>query len=374
MHYKSHLNTQQGNILNYAIGAGFNRKFLDTEDKKLIIPDCVSFLEVGLDNYCSASNFDKNISLHLSRTPVSECITSQKTFIKHLKRISDFQDVISIGIHLIGERGSDIGILGLSSHFCATPQEIDNSINFIKILEDTFQKPVWIENANFYTSKPEEIVHTWICINEILDKTSAQLILDASHSIINAHNLGLNADTFLGFIPWKNVVEIHLSGIIEGKDGSFHDGHSEMVHISVWQLLTRCIELNLIPEKCIFTIEHVDPIWSKKKSIYDDDFRNLSNIIHKKTKFTKSYSSSDNSLKYAKRYFAKLLRRSIKDIDNICTSIGSSLDLEIEDFVNECTSSGVRVVLSEKEIYPGLKDTYYAYSHFINYLQKKYLT
>jgi uncharacterized protein (UPF0276 family) len=243
------------------LGAGCNPALLNNS---LTLPKNIKLLEFGLPEYNPViSLFAEtiNLSLHIARSPISEGRDSQIRYIKKLSEKINNAKLFSIGFHLSGERNSGIGRYGFSSHYSDSFQCRENAISFIKRSQDAFQVPIWVENANFYSPSIDDIKKNFHAVSDIISKTDAKLIIDLTHLYIDVHNANGNILDIVSLVSWQNVAEIHLSGMIFGKNGVLHDGHSQPITDEIWSLF------NIINESCLscpdlyVTIEHTDKDW-----------------------------------------------------------------------------------------------------------------
>lgn len=151
-------------------------------------------------------------------------------------------------------------------------------------------------------------------ITSICKESNAGLIVDLSHLYIDAKNNKFDPLILLGKIPWQYLVEIHLSGIIEAKDGVYHDGHSEPVNKEIWNLLMICLE-QLVPcdKNLVLTIEHTVPSWGAKNETYLEDFAYLKTLVENINHV--SHSQSEYAPIYARNYLKKLLYQWLPELE-----------------------------------------------------------
>lgn len=288
----------------FQLGVGFNPGFINkkTSDLFLPFPPGVSLMEFGVSEtllFKEALNTLKNqyeleYSLHIARSPITENNDAQDLYIDFIKNIYDVLPFINIGFHLTGERHDNIGKFGFSSAFNPNEKTAKQQASrfLAKIKENLNVANVFIENVNYYCPDKMHIFGLWESISELCSREGAILIFDLAHHIVNCENLGVPTDITLGLIPWKHVKEIHLSGIIQAKDGSFHDGHSRAVSSFQWDLLNKILNFYIkdIKDVCI-TIEHTDIQWSSHTKEFLDDFEKLLNI---KENFAHSVKTKEN--------------------------------------------------------------------------------
>ena len=312
----------------------------------------VRFLELGFRAYNKIFFQDNpphylkdlNLSLHISRSPITESLQNQTTFIE--EKLSDIRSddrVVSIGFHLCGERDTNIGQFGFSSHYSGTPERERNAIGFIRRVQESTQKEVWLENANFYSSSAPELIANWKSFNRIVEQSKAKSIIDISHLIIDCENNGIESSMAIGFIDWSAVTELHLSGIIEGKDGTLHDGHGSKVHPRVWEILEQLLKAKLIDTSIIYNIEHSDENWAEQKDAYNDDFHKLKVLLNKS--FIEGEKSKQATL-YATGYLKKLLIQEVENIEEIACFFNMTRAELLEEWTTYISQSQKRLALS----------------------------
>lgn len=355
------------------IACSYNPNFIISDD--LLQPD-VELMEVGLTAYRRVFSrekqftlsYENDISVHISRSPITEARYAQDIFIEEkLAPLYDDDRVISIGFHLCGERRNNIGKLGFSSHYNATDVAERQAVGFITSIRNHSGKKVWIENANFYSTSAREIFKTWKSIAAITDESDAGLIIDLSHLIIDSHNARIPAEAAIGLIPWDKVVEVHLSGIITGKDGAMHDSHGTPVASAAWKLLEELLSSRLISEATYVNIEHSDEEWEHSVERYKADFDNLRRI---QTATGPEKEVIDHSTRYAENYLKKILKSTISNWPEIVEEDGRSEIQLLSDWLTYIDKQEKRISLSEEELDSEMKKSsvYFidSFSDFVN--------
>ena len=342
----------------FKISASYHPGLISKGENKLKLHHEVEMIELGLrelkllskDDFYDTKNI--NLSLHLARTPVTESEAVQKNFINFLKEnLSNCRKIISIGIHLTGSRYEGIGKFGFSSHFESNKENEYRACRFIELLQTTLEKDIWIENANFYSGTPREVIESWQSVRKISELTSAKIIADLSHAYIDSSNVDLPVALIMGSIPWDSVIEIHLSGIIH-KNGIYHDGHSEPVHEKVWELFNEYLKYYARDQSNTYvTIEHSDLDWLNRKDVYLNDFNKLSSLKKNQKKNSLIIKDTD-SISYAKNYLKKIILRREKDLLNHCLSRELNFDQIFEEWLQYIDGTNKRIVFSIDEIPP----------------------
>ncbi|MBI6549735.1 hypothetical protein [Xenorhabdus lircayensis] len=73
---------------------------------------------------------DLSLSLHISRSPITECNSHQDMFIQEkLVPIKKDCRIKSFGFHLCGDRCENIGVLGFSSHYTSSQEKEKMQLN-----------------------------------------------------------------------------------------------------------------------------------------------------------------------------------------------------------------------------------------------------
>lgn len=319
---------------------------------KLYPSDEVKLIELGFKAYRSL--FVENtppekvkhtpISLHISRSPITENEIYQDRFINEKLIDTQYDNrIISLGFHLCGDRNDNIGKLGFSSHYNHDHGSEDNAIRFLTKVRQVTKKPVWLENANFYSSSVNEIITNWKSFNRVVKESGSGAIIDLSHLIIDCKNNDINPTSMIGFIDWDSVIEIHLSGIIEGKDGALHDGHGTQVHPSVWELLRQILKLKLVDKNVFINIEHSDDVWAEKTNLYKSDFDILKKLLSEPLS---EISKAEYARVYAESYLKKLLNQEVENIKDISDFFNITPSELLNEWMDYVVSVDKRVALS----------------------------
>ena len=348
------------NNRNWRIGAGFNPGYLMNEGDGLCLATGVGHLELGLAEFRKWNKYNRDddcdLSLHLARTPITESEDSQDRFIKALldqiKHKNNYLEakLVSIGVHLTGDRYDGIGRFGFSSHYYPSKRAEQNAVRFIREMQDVIGLPVWIENANFYSSSFREICTSWKSAEEICRAGEAKMIVDLSHLYIDATNVNVTPDILLGLVPWDEVIELHLSGIVRGADGTVHDGHSMPIDDKVWAIFRRLRKaLGRRDGSMIVTIEHSDPSWISKPELLEADFQKLKKELEKIPGSARE-SVAEKCDVYAKSYLMKLLKQWIPNVEPACTQRMISFEGLVLEWLDDVVEKkGSRIVMTDEE-------------------------
>ncbi len=96
--------------------------------------------------------------------------------------------------------------------------------------------PVLIENSPLYFESPGSDLSYPDFFRLIVENSPAMLLLDLTHLVISARNLGFDADEALHALPRDRITQLHLSGI-ETVEGIAWDNHASAVPEDVLRLV-----------------------------------------------------------------------------------------------------------------------------------------
>jgi uncharacterized protein len=109
-------------------------------------------------------------------------------------------------------------------------------------VQDSLGVPMALENISAYVRGGRAEMPEHEFIGRILERSSAQLLLDVNNVYVNARNFGFDARTFIGALPLERVIEIHVAGHSARKHGLLIDTHGTKVSDPVIELLEWTVE------------------------------------------------------------------------------------------------------------------------------------
>jgi uncharacterized protein (UPF0276 family) len=95
---------------------------------------------------------------------------------------------------------------------------------------------ILLENSPLYFLPPGSNMDQGRFFRLIFEHSSAEMLLDLTHLVISAHNLGLSAEVALRALPLERVTQLHVSGV-EFAEGVSWDNHASSVPDEVLDLL-----------------------------------------------------------------------------------------------------------------------------------------
>lgn len=119
---------------------------------------------------------------------------------------------------------------------------LDRMTQTLSFARERLPVPLLIENLDYCPEGAYEHVCDPAFINEVLDATGCDLLLDLAHAQVSADWLGWEIHDYLGRLPLDRIVELHLSS--PRRSGPrLDDGHHELLeqdYILLDWVLARC--------------------------------------------------------------------------------------------------------------------------------------
>ncbi|HIO91973.1 MAG TPA: DUF692 domain-containing protein [Leucothrix mucor] len=122
-----------------------------------------------------------------------------------------------------------------------TTQVVDHIADRILQVQDVLGERLVIENVSSYMQFKDTDMSEWDFINQVIEKSDCNLLLDVNNIYVSAQNHGFNAEEYLLAMPAQRVKEIHLAGY-EDKKTHLLDTHSRPVTPPVWDLFAKAVQ------------------------------------------------------------------------------------------------------------------------------------
>lgn len=104
-----------------------------------------------------------------------------------------------------------------------------------------FAQDIILENSPHYVDVPGSEMSYVGFVAEVAHRFDVGLLLDLTHLVVSAHNLGFDAADALAGLPLDRVVEIHVSGLsVQG--GVAWDDHASLAPPAVIDLLPAALD------------------------------------------------------------------------------------------------------------------------------------
>jgi len=107
----------------------------------------------------------------------------------------------------------------------------------VKEVEDIIQRNLILENATYYLVPYSEMREVDF-INEVMEKSGAQMLLDVNNVFVNSVNHSFKARKFIDEIDKSKVAYMHMAGHYFDEESSLKiDSHGMPICSGVWKLL-----------------------------------------------------------------------------------------------------------------------------------------
>lgn len=127
-----------------------------------------------------------------------------------------------LGMHALAYDNDVRVVDNLLDHMVSIFVEIKDKLNIPLIIENMdFSKAYTYETTILETVRPE-------FITELIDKTDLCMLLDTSHALVSAYQLGIDIYDYLERLPLEMIKEIHITGSFLSKADGYIDIHGIM--------------------------------------------------------------------------------------------------------------------------------------------------
>ena len=123
---------------------------------------------------------------------------------------------------------------------------IDHVVDRIGRVQDALKRPLAIENVSYYTPVAAEMSEIEF-VNEIVERSGCDLLLDVNNVYVNAFNHSYNAKDFIEQLPLERVAYIHMAGHEQVEPDLIIDTHGQPIIDPVYELFE-------------WTIQKMDPV------------------------------------------------------------------------------------------------------------------
>lgn len=106
----------------------------------------------------------------------------------------------------------------------------------VAFLARRFAKPILLENPPQYFTTPGSEMPLVDFMVDLFGRCDAGLLMDLTHFVISARNMGFDASREIERLPLERIVEVHVSGIGE-QSGVAWDDHAKPAPEQVFELL-----------------------------------------------------------------------------------------------------------------------------------------
>lgn len=131
--------------------------------------------------------------------------------------------------------------LGYTVHPPMNEEAIETVLASAERCARSFDVPLLLENPPLYFPVPGSRMGQIEFVRSIVDRApEVGLLLDLTHFLITARNVGFDPLEAIGSYPLERVVEIHVSGVDE-QEGTHWDNHASRAPDVVFEMLARAL-------------------------------------------------------------------------------------------------------------------------------------
>jgi uncharacterized protein (UPF0276 family) len=210
---------------------------LDTKPK-------LPYLEIITENWFSDGPHHKkleklredyNILFHCVGMNFGGLDSLDDNYFKKVKELSDKFQPYHISDHLCFQKHNNRYHHDLLP-FPFNEESLVNISGRVNKAQELLERTLLIENLSYYVEFSSTDISEVDFINELLNRTNANMLLDLNNIWVNQKNLDLDCKDYLEKINWERVKEVHVAGP-EILDGIYIDTHGTEVHEDVLKLI-----------------------------------------------------------------------------------------------------------------------------------------
>lgn len=216
----------------------FSKTFLNTD---VLQPD---FVEVAPENWLGIGGYWKQeLKQVLERYPLychglSLSIGSpegvDKDFVRQVKQFLEDTQAVLYSEHLTFSKVDNAHLYDLLP-IPFTQEAIERVSENILQVQDILKRPLILENGSYYTVLEAEMSEEDF-INEIVNRTGCELLLDVNNVYVNAFNHTYDAKKFIQKMPLDKVKYIHMAGHYQVNESLIIDTHGGDIIDPVYDL------------------------------------------------------------------------------------------------------------------------------------------
>lgn len=120
-------------------------------------------------------------------------------------------------------------------------ESLDVVVAAVDACSQRFGIPILLENSPLYFTPPGSTMTQFEYIRRLCERSPARLLLDVTHLVITAQNLGRDPIEALHELPLDRILEVHVAGIsdFEGTQWDDHTVRAPEVVMDVLRVLAR---------------------------------------------------------------------------------------------------------------------------------------
>lgn len=238
---KNQSKTTQASAVHGA-GLGLRRSFMD--DLAAVDNAPVDFLEIAPENWLEmGGRLGKKLRHFTERYPmlchglslsIGGPAALDEIFVKRLKHFLDEHQICLYSEHLsyCGDDGHLYDLMPIPF----TEQAVHYVAERIQRVQDILQRRLIIENVSYYAAPGQELDEVDF-VNEILQESDCELLLDVNNVYVNSINHNYDAKAYINAIDSDRIAYIHIAGHFNEAEDLIVDTHGAAVIDPVWDLL-----------------------------------------------------------------------------------------------------------------------------------------
>jgi uncharacterized protein len=129
----------------------------------------------------------------------------------------------------------------------------------IQRVQDFLGRRLVLENPSTYVAFAADEMPEWVFLNELLQQTDCELLLDVNNVYVSGVNHGFSPHHYIDALPAGRVRQIHLAGHTL-RDGYLIDTHDHPVCEAVWQLYAYTVQRFGSVPTMIERDDHIPPL------------------------------------------------------------------------------------------------------------------
>jgi uncharacterized protein len=230
-----------------SMGSGLGYR-AEIKDAIFAARDQIDFVEVITDQFLDGSRAHDEVREICDTFPViphgislsvGSAAGIRPDYLRKIKQVSDITGSAYYSEHLCmtSAPGLEIGHL---APLALTEDMLERTIRNVKIVQDTLEKPLILENVTYLFAIPGEEMTQAEFFERMVEATGCGVLLDVTNVFINSTNHGFDPVDFLASMPLESVVQIHLAGGFWSHE-ILIDSHSEPVQEESWVLLKELV-------------------------------------------------------------------------------------------------------------------------------------
>lgn len=224
------------------VGIGYRKDFAeDFEQNTILKPD---FIEVAPENWINVGGyykkmFDKALEqyplyVHGLSLSVGSPEGIDIAFVKQVKKFLKETNAVLYSEHLSFSKCENAHLFDLLP-IPFTYDAIENVSKNIRLVQDILEQKIAIEIASYYTPIAPEMSEIEF-VNQIVEESDCNLLLDVNNVYVNAFNHQYNAKEYINQLDLSKVAYIHMAGHTKVSEDLIIDTHGEAIIEPVFDL------------------------------------------------------------------------------------------------------------------------------------------